>query len=259
MPSDKFRLRFSKTGALRLLSHHDLMRCLERMCRRADLPFRSTQGFHPGPRIVLALPLPLGVEGINEVCEVELLSPHEGDEVLNRLNAQCPEGLNFNTASEIALKQTATVRRAVYSLPLPADRIASTAIAAEALLARDKVRVERMHPTPRRTDIRQYIRAVHTTVDAVVFDLWVTGQGTARGDELVRMLELDDLVAGGTHLTRIDLELRDEAVCTDPTDQPPTAAPDIEHLSHAATPVAEETNDATRAVWGLSPHGPVVE
>ena len=52
MLGDKFRLRFEKAGVLRLLSHHDLMRVLERMLRRAGLPFKSTAGFHPGPRIV---------------------------------------------------------------------------------------------------------------------------------------------------------------------------------------------------------------
>ena len=259
MPSDKFRLRFSKTGALRLLSHHDLMRCLERMCRRADLPFRMTQGFHPGPRIVLALPLPLGVEGVNEVCEIELLAALDGDDVLRRINAQCPEGLAFHSPMEIPLNRTATVRRAVYALKLPPNRIEAVKVAADALLAQDQVWVERMHPSPRRTNIRQYLRSIRIHADAVEFDHWVTGQGTARGDELVRLLNLSDLTATGDYLTRIDLELRDETTTTDPEDQPPTAAPEIEHLSHAATPVADETNDATRAVWGLSPHGPVVE
>ena len=46
---DKVRLRFRKDGALRLLSHHDLMRCFERHvaappCRcvnpRASIPSR---------------------------------------------------------------------------------------------------------------------------------------------------------------------------------------------------------------------------
>ena len=64
MLGDKLRFRFAKTGTLRLLSHHDLMRCLERMLRRADLPFKSTAGFHPGPRVVFALSLPLGVVGL---------------------------------------------------------------------------------------------------------------------------------------------------------------------------------------------------
>ncbi|MFM8273810.1 MAG: DUF2344 domain-containing protein, partial [Gemmata sp.] len=33
MLGDKFRFRFVKSGTLRLVSHHDLMRCAERMLR----------------------------------------------------------------------------------------------------------------------------------------------------------------------------------------------------------------------------------
>src|SRR5579859_4762447 len=60
---DKVRLRIRKDGSLRWLSHHDLLRTFERMLRRSGLPFRSSQGFHPHPRIVFALSLPLGVIG----------------------------------------------------------------------------------------------------------------------------------------------------------------------------------------------------
>ena len=63
-PASKVRLRFAKGGSLRWLSHHDLMRAFERMLRRAALPFRRTQGFHPHPRLVFALSLPLGVVGV---------------------------------------------------------------------------------------------------------------------------------------------------------------------------------------------------
>ena len=51
----KVRIRFRKGGDLRLVSHHDLMRVFERMLRRADLPFHSTSGFNPKPRLVFAL------------------------------------------------------------------------------------------------------------------------------------------------------------------------------------------------------------
>ncbi|MHC4916455.1 MAG: TIGR03936 family radical SAM-associated protein [Planctomycetota bacterium] len=65
-------MRFSKTGALRFLSHHDVMRLFERACRRADLPLRLTQGFAPHPRLVFATALELGVESQAEVLEIEM-------------------------------------------------------------------------------------------------------------------------------------------------------------------------------------------
>src|SRR5579884_2058638 len=139
MLGDKFRFRFAKTGTLRLLSHHDLMRCLERMLRRAEVPFKSTAGFHPGPRIVFAQSLPLGVVGRDEVVEIELTRPCDADETLARLAAQAPAGLTFTRVSVVPMKATAIPRRVVYELPLPADRVEPARAAVAELLAAGEI------------------------------------------------------------------------------------------------------------------------
>src|SRR5438128_7836988 len=82
---DKLRIRFRKLGDLRLISHHDLMRCFERMLRRAALPFRSTEGFNPKPRMAFALSLALGIEGLDEVVELELQEELPLEEIQERL------------------------------------------------------------------------------------------------------------------------------------------------------------------------------
>ena len=71
MLGDKFRFRFRQVGHAPIGSHHDLMRCTERMLRRAAMPFKSTAGFHPTPRRGLRPSLPLGVGGRDEVVEME--------------------------------------------------------------------------------------------------------------------------------------------------------------------------------------------
>ena len=63
------------------MSHHDLMRCFERMLRRAALPFHSTAGFNPKPRLVFALSLALGIVGCEEVVELEFVEGAEGREL----------------------------------------------------------------------------------------------------------------------------------------------------------------------------------
>src|SRR5437868_2747923 len=158
MFGDKLRFRFAKTGTLRLLSHHDLMRCLERMLRRAGLPFKSTAGFHPGPRVVFALSLPLGVAGLDEVVEVEFTRPLDAEETLAGLNAQAPAGLAFTRVSVVPMNATATPRRAVYRLELPPERAASATARCAELMAQDKVWVDRVRPAPKRLNIRPYFR-----------------------------------------------------------------------------------------------------
>ena len=54
-----------------LLSHLDLMRMLERALRRSALPISFTGGFHPLPRIQIALALPLGAEAQSEWMDLE--------------------------------------------------------------------------------------------------------------------------------------------------------------------------------------------
>ncbi len=263
MDGDKIRFRFEKIGALRLLSHHDLMRSLERMLRRANLPFKQTLGFHPTPRVVFALSLPLGVDALNEVVELELLTPHSSDDVLARLNHQSPEGLRFLSAKVVPLKATAFARRAIYRLPLPPGRSDEVAARAIGLLASEKVWVDRLRPNPRRVNIRQYIRGITVTPNAVELDFWVTDSGTARGDEMIKLLELSDVIADGAILVRADLEIHDELPPGTPTtgpDTPPTDRPETAPLEHVPACAGDEEDDATKsATWGGTPDGPVVE
>jgi radical SAM-linked protein len=257
MVGEKIRLRFAKTGALRLLSHHDLMRCAERMLRRAEVPFKLTAGFHPSPRIVFALSLPLGVVGRNELVEVELTQPLDDADVFARLNRQAPEGLSFHAAKVIGLKATAVPRRVVYRLPVPPDRTAELADAVASNLAMPKVWVEKSHPKPRRVNVRPYLRDVAVGPDSIALDLWVTGQGTARAEDLLRHLGLADVLDDGAVLERTDLEVHDEAP-PDAADGPPDGPPETLPLNHAPASAGVDDDRAT-GTWGLSPNGPVVE
>src|ERR1700736_6136752 len=89
-PRSRYRLRFSKRGDLRLVSHHDLMHVFERMLRRANIPVAHTQGFHPQPRMVFALSLALGIAGANEVLELELLEELNPGDLHTRLAKEAP-------------------------------------------------------------------------------------------------------------------------------------------------------------------------
>jgi radical SAM-linked protein len=258
MVGEKFRFRFRKGGELRLLSHHDLMRSTERLLRRAEIPFKSTSGFHPTPRLVFALSLPLGVVGLNEVVELELNHPLSGDELLDRLNRHAPIGLRFTTAKIVEVSACAVPRRAVYRLPLPPGRTGLLSTTVEDMLSLEKVWTDRLRPRPRRLNIRPYIRGITVLPDAVELDLWVTRSGTARADELLRLLGLGDVLEAGTVLERTELEIHDE-VPPGATDAPPAEQPETAPLIHVPASATDVDDTARFATWGLSPNGPVVE
>jgi radical SAM-linked protein len=253
MPLDKVRIRFRKSGDLRLVSHLDLMRSLERLLRRAMLPFRMTEGFHPTPRLVLAQSLPLGVVGHREVMELELTQAVEPDEVLRRLRDQAPPGIEFLSAKRIPVNVTARPRRAVYRIPLESgtdwqsvlrNRIAAFLTATESW-------AERERPKPRAINIRPYVDSLTVEHDALVISCWLTQEGSARADEIAAAVGVIDPAL----IERTDLELLDEV--------PPAEAartPKIEsHTRPLDRVVIGPRPEVPRETWGATANGPIVE
>ena len=210
MVRDKVRIRFRKGGELRLVSHHDLMRCFERMLRRSGLPFHSTEGFNPKPRLIFALSLGLGIVGCEEVVELELDETLSAEEIQSRLAAQAPSGLEIIDVRRIDPKAGAQVRRVGYRITIPGELRLELAERITAILAAPHCWVERARPQPRQLDIRGYVRDLRLQEDDLEMDLVVTPQGTARPDEILRVLGLEDLLANGAVLERRRLEIDDE-------------------------------------------------
>ena len=206
---DKVRFRFRKDGALRLLSHHDLMRCFERMLRRAALPVRQSQGFHPKPRLIFALSLPLGVIGCEEVAELELDEILPPEEVRERLVRQAPAGMEILSLRRIDFKAGAQIHSLTYRIALPADRVNEAARRAADLLAATECWVERNHPTPRRVNLRPWLLELQA-IPYLKMKLCLTPAGTARPEEVLTVLGLSDLLEAGAVLERVRLELVDE-------------------------------------------------
>lgn len=211
MARDKHRIRFRKLDALRLVSHHDLKRCFERMLRRAELPVATTEGFHPQPRLVFGLSLALGIVGHDEVADLLLTEEIPSDEVHARLARQAPPGLEIFRVERVDPKTRILARLATYSLPIPPDRAADLSQRAAELLAATELWYERSRPQPRRVNVRPYLGAVRVLTDAVEVDVLVTPTGTARPEEVFLLLGLENLLEAGAVLERTRLELHDDA------------------------------------------------
>jgi radical SAM-linked protein len=220
---DKARIRFSKGGDLRLVSHRDLLKCFERVLRRAELPIHHSQGFHPMPRMVLAQSLGLGIIGHSEVLELEFDEPVEPADLQRRLIAQMPPGLRILSVGRIPVKSSAQVRRAGYRVTVPGERAAETARRIDALLEAKELWVERTRPAARRFDLRPLVSELRLSDQTFEMLLWVTPNGAARPDEVLTLLGLGDLVEAGVPLERHVLELHDETHDSGPV--PEVAAP----------------------------------
>lgn len=81
------RFRFSKTGSLQYISHLDLQRTFGRVVLRAGIPVWYTKGFNPHPKLVFALPLPVGTESVTEYLDLRVDREMDPSEMMTRFNS----------------------------------------------------------------------------------------------------------------------------------------------------------------------------
>jgi len=96
------RIRFSKRGKVRFVSHRDLARTFERAFRVARLPMAFSQGFSPRPKVSLGLALGVGHESDAEYIDLELLEPIDLAALPNALGEALPEGVVVNGVAALA-------------------------------------------------------------------------------------------------------------------------------------------------------------
>lgn len=90
------RLRFSKTGRCKYISHLDINRCMSRALTRAKIPLWYTEGFNPHPYMSFSLPLSLGIESFVESMDIRIIGDITNDEIKKRMNEMLPEGIRIS-------------------------------------------------------------------------------------------------------------------------------------------------------------------
>ena len=216
----RLRCRFGKTGSLALISHLDTLRLLERALRRSELPVSFSGGFHPLPRMQVALALPLGAEGRGEWMDLEFAQPVDPAAVRRRLQQELP--LEFKLESIVAvpvhgpsLSQELAAARWRIELLLQGEPLASEAMTmaisrvleAEELPWHDRDKKGR----PRQRDCRPYLRHLERMPSGeVAFEAGIDSLGRSlRPEHLQHWLSHasgEDLVLG--RVSRQELMLR---------------------------------------------------
>ncbi len=94
-----YRAFYTKLDRSQYLSHSDLIRTLPRIIRRAGLNAYYSQGYHPKPVMSFGPALSLGIPSFGEVFEFNLVEERSPEDVLERLNQVCPEGIRFESVT----------------------------------------------------------------------------------------------------------------------------------------------------------------
>ena len=91
----KIRVKFSKYGPLRFIGHLDVMRFFQKAIRRAGIDVVYTNGFSPHQVMSFAAPLGVGLCSLGEYMDVEIASHQGMEDLKNRLQKECPYGLDI--------------------------------------------------------------------------------------------------------------------------------------------------------------------
>jgi radical SAM-linked protein len=203
----RVRIRFSKQDDLRWIGHRDLMRCFERIFRRAALPLGRSEGFHPKPRMTFPLPLAVGIAGDDEVMEFELAEELSAEEVETRLAAQLPGGLKLHSV-EILPPGTKKVRvtSATYHAPIPAALQDGLLQRIDRLLAQPACPIARSHGRSS-VDIRPLLESLAYEAGVLSMQMRIDQAGSAGPREVLQALDLVDLESQGVALARTKVDI----------------------------------------------------
>jgi radical SAM family uncharacterized protein/radical SAM-linked protein len=96
----KLQVSYAKLGSARFFGHLELVNIFLRALRRAGIPVKFSEGFHPKPKVAFDNPLPTGMESEDERMTITVAQEVDPAALLQGLNAQLPEGLQVYACSE---------------------------------------------------------------------------------------------------------------------------------------------------------------
>jgi radical SAM-linked protein len=207
MVRQRVRIRFAKQGDLRLIGHRDLARTMARLFRRAGLKLGLSEGFHPKPRIGFPLALAVGIEGLDEVMELELAEPCTAGELTSRLAAHTVPGLEFRSVEVLPPDvRKAQVRSVTYQVPVPPERASEAADRAARLLAGSSCPIQRPR-TGAVVDVRRSLEALSLEDGVLSMRLLASREASAGPRDVMALVGLADLEQAGARLARVAVEL----------------------------------------------------
>lgn len=209
MERHRIRLRFRKEGELRFISHRDLVRVFERIFRRAGFELSMTEGFHAKARLSFPLALSLGIEGAEEVMEVEFQQIIAAEELSRRLVEQSVTGLVIDQVIPMPPGSSKPrVLSVVYEIPIPGDRQSPLAELIEQRTCQSEWPVERIGKN-QTIDVLPQLASIAVVDGKLRIEQQIISGASFNPRDLLRDLQMDDLEEQGFVLRRQQVDLED--------------------------------------------------
>ncbi len=210
MEKTRLRIRFTKSGDLRWISHRDLARVWERLLRRANLQLAFSEGFHPKPRINFPSALALGVEALDEIVELEVVGSMPLEEIEASVREQLPDGMQLLSleSPEYRLGK-AKVESTRYRIAIPSDQLEALRTRVAEVLTQETIELQRDEKKKITCDVKHEHFALAVEDDFLTIRLPAIDGASIRPSELLAYLGLEDLLASGAVLQRTAVDLRE--------------------------------------------------
>lgn len=197
------RLRFSKTGQAKYISHLDINRVFSRAFARAKINLWYTQGFNPRPYMSFSLPLSLGVESYCENVDIRIIDDLTDEEIKARVNDALPLGIriidvydDFMDCHDIVYSDY------VYKFEFKDNELALEKIKAvlesDAIMAQKKAKQGKRRVL-KETDIKQFIVKYNISIrdDNIILNIRLLAgpdknlNPTLLFDTIIRLIDMD--------------------------------------------------------------------
>lgn len=91
----RYLIKYTKEDSIKYVSHLELMRTIQRIIRRAELPVQYSQGFNPHIILSIAQPLSVGVYSKGEYMDLLFTEEMDVDCMKEKLNQNAPRGIRI--------------------------------------------------------------------------------------------------------------------------------------------------------------------
>ena len=91
----RYLIKYSKDGEIKFIAHLDLMRTIQKVIKRSELPIEYSKGYHPHMAVSIAQPLSVGVYSKGEYADVVLTEDLEEKYIMDKMNENTPRGIKI--------------------------------------------------------------------------------------------------------------------------------------------------------------------
>ncbi len=158
------RVKYARRAQMRFMSQLEVTRLFSRAVRRAGLPMRYSQGFHPQPRIMFGPSPPVGVASEAEYVELELTRRVAAEDGAAALQSALPPGIAVLEWHEVPMKAapvSAIITAFDYEVRRPAGAPAWDAAAIRSFLDKDAMVItQKREKGDREVDLRSRVKSL---------------------------------------------------------------------------------------------------